>query len=153
VYLPPAPEHKAARAEVRERRKEGAARILVVDDEPAITDLLVDILVQAGHAADGFTNPREALKALRQEQYSLALVDLQMPEMPGEALVRAIHRLPPERRPLTVILTGRLDASESRFRRLGTFAWLTKPFSNQEVLAIAERGLAARASLPRKDGE
>ena len=122
---------------------------MVVDDEEAITDLLVDMLGQAGFEADGFTNPREAAKALRQQQYALAFVDLQMPEMNGEDFIEMVNALPPENRPLTVILTGRLDAFGKDYSGLNVFSTLPKPFETEQVLDIVDKALAAR---PRPDG-
>jgi len=144
VYLPAAPRRKTTRPEVEAKRKEGVSRIMVVDDEEAITDLLVDMLGQAGYEALGFTNPEEAAKALRREQYALAFIDLQMPEMNGEDFIEMVNTLPLEKRPLTVILTGRLDVFGKDYSNLNVFSTLLKPFETQQVLDIVDKALAAR---------
>jgi len=150
VYLPAARNRKTTRRVVEEGAKESVRCILVVDDEEAITDLLVEILDHHGYAADGFTDPREALTALSQRRYFLAFVDLQMPEMPGEDFIGRINRLPPEERPLKVILTGRLGSPREDHRQMDVFATLLKPFSSQQVLEIAKNGLSTRAAATRK---
>jgi len=151
VYLPAA--SRAARPKTEKKRKPGAFRILVVDDEEAITDLLVDILGQGGYDADGFTDPRHAVRAIARGDYSLAFIDLQMPQMMGEDFMDAINRLPGEKRPLKVILTGHMGVSQDDYERLGVFAVLAKPFASQQVLEIVERGLSAREKAFRGNGE
>jgi len=152
VYFPAASEVKPARRDLEGVRKEVVSRIMVVDDEEAITDLLVDILDHAGYSADGFTNPREAAEALRHEHYSLAFVDLQMPEMSGEEFMTAVNELPLERRPLKVILTGRLDVADEVFGRLDVFATLPKPFTAQQVLEVVERGFTKKSRSANHTG-
>jgi PAS domain S-box-containing protein len=152
VYFPPPSKGKPRRRQVETKRKELVFPIMVVDDEEAITDLLVDILDHAGYPAEGFTSPREAVKDLRHRQYSLAFIDLQMPEMTGEEFMSAVNDLPPERRPLKVILTGRLDVPDEVFGRMNVFAVLSKPFTSQQVLDIVERGLAERSTTAGRAG-
>jgi len=152
VYLPASSKRKTTRREVKEKRKEGVSPILVIDDEEAIADLLVDILVHGGYEAVGFTNPTEAVKSLRHQQYSLAFLDLQMPGMAGEDLMAKMNGIPPEKRPLKVVVTGRLDVSERDYTHLDVFATLPKPFSTQRVLEIVEKGLAG-ATYPASEGK
>ncbi|MDP2896701.1 MAG: PAS domain S-box protein [bacterium] len=148
VYLPAASRRKTTRQESEEKRKEAGPRIMVVDDEEPITDLIVDILGHAGYEADGFTSPQEAAKALRQEQYALAFVDLQMPDMNGEDFIKDVNSLPAPSRPLTVILTGRLDVFGKDYSGLNVFSILPKPFDTQQLLDIARKALTARTPPP-----
>ncbi len=142
IYFPRISDARAELPRIEKSQEGKVSRFLVVDDERPITDLLVSILAHGGHAADGFTNPKEALRALSHRQYAVAFVDLQMPEMRGEDFIEGINRLPPERRPLKVILTGRLETAQEDYGHLDVFATLRKPFSTQEVLRIAEEALA-----------
>ncbi len=142
VYLPAAEKRKTTPPKVAQKRKDSKSRILIVDDEEAITDLLVQILDRAGYTADGYTNPREAVSALDDGQYFLAFIDLQMPEMRGEDLMEAINQLPPDRRPLKVIMTGRLGTPEKEYERLQVFGVLAKPFGAQGVVEIVEKAAA-----------
>lgn len=153
VYLPAASRRGAPKPKSEQRRAEGVSRIMVVDDEEAIADLLVDILDRSGYSAEAFTNPQEAVKALGHEKYSMAFIDLQMPGMSGEDFVGRVDGLPPERKPVKVILTGRLDVSGKDFERLGAFATLAKPFTAPQVLEIVKRGLAQRTRLAGKNGD
>lgn len=65
-------------------------KILVVDDEPEITDSLVRILRLEGYEADGVTNPITALEMVKKDNYLVVISDIQMPEMRGTELLRAI---------------------------------------------------------------
>lgn len=151
-YLPVGSQRATIRPKVEAGEKE-VPRILIADDEEAITELLADILGQKGYASDAFTDPKEALKAIHQRRYSLAFVDLQMPEIRGEDFIGKINVLPPEKRPLPVVLTGRLDVSEKDFNGLRVFATLRKPFSTEELLEIVEKGLAVKAQAGKVKGD
>lgn len=65
-------------------------KILVVDDEPEITDSLVRILRIEGYEADGVTNPITALEMVKKDNYLVVISDIQMPEMRGTELLRSI---------------------------------------------------------------
>lgn len=65
-------------------------KILVVDDEPEITDSLVRILRIEGYEADGVTNPITALEMVKKDNYLVVISDIQMPEMRGTELLRRI---------------------------------------------------------------
>ncbi len=146
VYLTAAPEPRGDHP-AHEGRNKQASRMMVVDDDEGVADTVVDVLAAAGYSADGFTNPMEALGALRGAEYALAFVDLHMPEMRGQDFIEMVSTLPPETRPLMVILSGRPPAPEKDFDRLGVFATLTKPFTPEQVLGIVEEGLG-RKILP-----
>ncbi|MFQ5432137.1 MAG: response regulator [Nitrospinota bacterium] len=65
-------------------------KILVVDDEPEITESLVRILRIEGYDATGVTNPLTALEMVKKENYLIVISDIQMPEMRGTELLRSI---------------------------------------------------------------
>jgi DNA-binding NtrC family response regulator len=70
-------------------------RILVVDDNRDLAENLVEILEDAGFAADFFDDPATALHAAVPGRYGIALIDLRMPGMDGVELHRALKRLDP----------------------------------------------------------
>jgi PAS domain S-box-containing protein len=153
IFFPSISESKPAPKEVDRAQADDLARIMVVDDEKDIVELLLQVLPSAGYSADGFTSARDALDVLRRDDYSLAFIDLQMPDMTGRQFMQELNRLPLEKRPLKVILTGRLEHSHEDYAGLDVFATLRKPFSNADVLSIVERGLAAKASVARGAGK
>jgi putative two-component system response regulator len=110
------------------------AKILVVDDEPSIVDLLTRFLRREGYDVVTATNGREALECVQQEQPDLILLDVTMPELDGFAVCK---RLKEDERtaliPITM-LTG-LDDREHRTQGIeaGADDFLTKPFE-QSIL-------------------
>jgi PAS domain S-box-containing protein len=83
-----------------------SARILVVDDEPDIGDLLTDILEGDGHEAVSASSGREALEWLSGREVDLIISDLRMPDMDGPALYRALAERRPELLTRLVFITG-----------------------------------------------
>jgi two-component system, OmpR family, response regulator len=110
------------------------ARLLVVDDEPNIVELLSASLRFAGFEVATATNGQEALTTARTFRPDLALLDVMMPGMDGFELVRRL-RGEGARVPL-LFLTAR-DATEDKVTglTLGGDDYVTKPFSLDEVLA------------------
>ncbi|HJZ46935.1 MAG TPA: HD domain-containing phosphohydrolase [Roseiflexaceae bacterium] len=111
-----------------------SAKILVVDDEPSIVDVLTRFLSREGYSVVTASNGREALERVRQEPPDLILLDVTMPELDGFAVCQRIKE--DERTALIPItmLTG-LDDREHRTRGIeaGADDFLTKPFE-QSIL-------------------
>ena len=106
VRLPRTPAEAAERpaeAPVRGRR---AARILVVDDEPEVGQMLIDILERDGYRVDRANSGREALSRLRTSKVDLILSDLRMPDLDGPALYRELAAQRPELLSRIVFMTG-----------------------------------------------
>ncbi|HJQ25798.1 MAG TPA: GAF domain-containing protein [Blastocatellia bacterium] len=91
------------------------ARVLVVDDDDRVRDVLVGMLKLAGHAADFATNGREALGRLERESFDLVFTDLSMPDVDGWALAEEIRRRWPQLK--IVMVTGYAVQAESDRRR------------------------------------
>jgi DNA-binding NtrC family response regulator len=116
-------------------------RILVVDDEPAVRDLTVEILRRSGYKPHGVPTARHALDLLDEEQFDLVVSDVVMPEMTGVELLYELRRRRPD---LPVILmTGGSQEPErtSRAVELGAVGLLYKPFSTAELKDIVASAL------------
>jgi len=110
-------------------------RILVVDDEPSICTLLVDILREQGAIATYTCEPSEALKLLNRAAYDLVLSDLHMPGMDGFQLLDQIKRLVSA--PAVVMVTGCSEVSIAvEAMRGGAFNYITKPFHPEKVCDV-----------------
>lgn len=96
-------EDSVAERPARDRRR---ARILVVDDEPEVGQMLLDILERDGHQVDQAHSGREALARLADGEVDLILSDLRMPDLDGPALYRALAAQRPDLVPRLVFLTG-----------------------------------------------
>ena len=120
-----------------------AQRVLVVDDDPDLVDLLTDILksflrpLQVSSARNG----RAALEAIRRETFDLVLLDIRMPVMDGIETLRGIMSVTP-RLPVLMI-TGSDSASASEALRLGAFGYLPKPMDLRYVEHIVSAALGS----------
>jgi DNA-binding NtrC family response regulator len=99
------------------------ARLLLVDDEPALVDLLKKYLERLGYEVDARTDPAEALEQyeLNPESYALVLSDLTLPGMSGEKMIEHMQLRNPKMR--AIISSGYPYQPRSR-----QVAYLQKPF-------------------------
>jgi response regulator RpfG family c-di-GMP phosphodiesterase len=119
---------------------EQRARILVVDDEEAIREVLSDFLSMEGFEVNTASDGEKALAELSRAQYDLVLSDLKMPTMGGLELLQAIQRNMPS--VVTVIMTG-FGTVETAIGALkeGAYDYILKPFKVEEVVLTIRRGL------------
>jgi len=118
------------------------ARILFVDDDPMITQLIIDMLRLDGHDVDTAPNGITALQKVQTKRYDLILSDLHMPEMDGASLYRELMKRQAHPPGKIIFLTGTAGASEAH--RLVTetgLPLLRKPFSLIELLALVRKVL------------
>jgi DNA-binding NtrC family response regulator len=111
-------------------------KILVVDDEPAVRDLTVEILRRSGYNPHGVPTAQRALDLLEEEQFDLVVSDVVMPEMTGVELLYELRRRRPD---LPVILmTGGSKEPERTTKavEIGAVGLLYKPFSHAELTEI-----------------
>ncbi len=121
------------------------ARILVVDDEPAVVSLLVRALALSGFEAVSAHSGREALDTLARDNFDLLLTDLQMPGMRGDELqLRAIEAYPD----LAVMLvTAANDAHVAvECLKAGAYDYILKPFDVNDVGVRVHKALSRRAT-------
>jgi excisionase family DNA binding protein len=115
-------------------------RILVVDDEAAIRDLLSKTLALAEYDVDLAPDGRSALERLRIIPYDLLITDLKMPEVDGLTVIREARRLKADI-PVIIITGFSTEASAIEAVNLGVSGYLTKPFRVPRVLAAASKAL------------
>src|SRR5215813_6680495 len=115
-------------------------RILVVDDEASIRDLLSKTLALAEYDVDTAPDGRSALERLRLYPYDLLIADLKMPGLDGLSLIREAKRLKPDL-PVIIITGFSTESSAIEAVNLGVDGYLTKPFRVPQVLAAAARAL------------
>ncbi|HEY0823758.1 MAG TPA: sigma 54-interacting transcriptional regulator [Ramlibacter sp.] len=122
------------------------ARILIVDDDPALLRLLSLRLREEGHEAIPAASAEAALAQLDQALPQVLITDLRMGGMDGLQLFEAVHR----RHPLlpVLILTAHGTIPDAvRALQKGVFGYLPKPFEAQELMAEVGRALAASQAL------
>jgi excisionase family DNA binding protein len=119
---------------------EGRPRVLVVDDEATIRDLLSKTLALAEYDVDLAPDGRSALERLRIIPYDLLITDLKMPGVDGLAVIREARRLKADI-PVIIITGFSTEASAIEAVNLGVSGYLTKPFRVPRVLAVAAKAL------------
>ena len=116
------------------------ARILVVDDEKVIREILADFLTMEGYVVHAVEDGALALEELHKRSYNLVISDLKMPNLGGLELIQKIGE---ESIPvLTVIMTG-FGTVETAIEAMkkGAYDYILKPFKVEEVIHIVQRGL------------
>ena len=122
------------------------AKVMMVDDEPLMTDLIQAHLEEAGYANFVVTNdPREALELLRREEPGVLLLDLMMPQMSGFELLEAIRADRALRYTPVIVLTASTGAdAKLRALQLGATDFLSKPVDASELVLRVRNTLAFR---------
>jgi|SRR5215510_11165547 excisionase family DNA binding protein len=118
----------------------GRPRVLVVDDESTIRDLLSKTLALAEYDVDMAPDGRTALDRLRVIPYDLLITDLKMPGVDGLTVIREARRLKADL-PVIIITGFSNEASAIEAVNLGVSGYLTKPFRVPRVLAAASKAL------------
>lgn len=117
-----------------------AAKILVIDDEPVIVESVVRLCSSEGMEVDGVLDAKEALKKIERYNYELIITDIMMPEMDGFQFLSTIRRMNIQ---TPVIITTGYSTVENAVKSLseGAIDFLPKPFTFEELISCAQRGL------------
>ncbi len=122
------------------------ARLLIVDDQQANLDTLVEILSTAGYlAVTCVSDSREAVARYADLRPDLVLLDINMPHLDGFAVLAGLRAVDPGDEPVVLVLTGQADLA-TRVRALASGArdFIAKPFEVPEVLARIRNMLETR---------
>ena len=118
----------------------GRPKVLVVDDEPSIRDLLVTALALADYDVDVAADGLKALDRVRGDGYNLLITDITMPGVDGLTVINEARRLD-EKLPV-IVITGRpTEGTAIAAANLGVSGYLTKPFTVAQALKVANRVL------------
>ncbi len=129
----------------RERPGEGG-RILVIDDEPIIQEVLRDILSREGHALEAAPDAESGLLALERGEFDLVILDLMLPGLGGLEALREIKKRDPDQVVIMITAYGSVETAVQAMR-MGADDYLTKPFKNEDVLRTLRHGLSHRRLL------
>jgi len=111
--------------------------ILVVDDDPVIRDMMVDILSFEEYPVAVARNGREALEKLRGKESYLVFLDLMMPVMDGREFCQLFSADPSLRNRHKIVIMSAMDKM-SEAASLPTHATLPKPFSVDDVMRVMQ---------------
>jgi response regulator RpfG family c-di-GMP phosphodiesterase len=119
---------------------EDSARILVVDDEKVIREILSDFLTMEGFVVRAVEDGAAALKELQRRAYNLVISDLKMPNLGGLELLQKIAEL--NINVVCIIMTGfgTVETAIEAMKR-GAYDYILKPFKVEEVVHVVQRAL------------
>lgn len=127
-------------------------KILVVDDEPLLLDLLGHLLTRIGYQADRAHDSREAAGRLKDREYDLIFLDIKMPLMSGKEFYLKIKEHLPQTASRIVFLTADVSNAETLtfIKRTGNL-YLRKPFTIKEVGGLLQKFF--QTSIPLRPPE
>jgi CheY-like chemotaxis protein len=127
-------------------------RILVIDDEPPIAQLLEDVLTGAGHSVTIAMSGHQGVEMAALSEFDLVLTDLGMPDMSGWEVAGKIRSLHPEV-PVILVTGWGTTLSNDEVSRAGVTAVVHKPFEIHELIRAASSVLRERPRLAPSPGE
>ncbi len=119
------------------------ARILIVDDEFSVRDSLYNWFRKDGYEVTTAENATEALKALQDQRYEVALLDIKMPGMDGMELQEHIHRIDPQAAVIMITAFASVDTAVRALKQ-GAFDYVTKPIDPDELSHLVLRAVEQR---------
>jgi|LGVE01.1.fsa_nt_gb DNA-binding NtrC family response regulator len=116
------------------------ARILVVDDEKQVADVLVDYLSNLGYQTVAAYSGHDALSRFKDGDFQLVITDLKMPEMNGMDLLEMVKGW--DKRAMVIVITGygTIESAVEAIKK-GAYDFISKPFKMEELEIIIERAL------------
>lgn len=120
-------------------------RILIADDEPNIVLSLEFLMQRAGYAVEIVDNGEDALKRAAEDPPDLMLLDVMLPRLSGFEVCQRLRALPACRSLPIIMLTAKgRDSEVSKGLALGATAYVTKPFSVQDLVGQVKHILESR---------
>lgn len=134
VAVPAAVSGPAAQVPARHMAHPAAVRVLVIEDEPTVAQLVSDVLREEGHQVESVLDSQEGLARIARQPYDLIICDLRMPRLDGPAFYDALVRAgSPARRRILFITGDTLGPSTSEFLKSRKLPFLAKPFLVEEL--------------------
>ena len=123
-------------------------RILVIDDEASVRDLLLRVLANAGHEVTAVETGEAALMKLAKQPFDLLIVDKNLPGMSGLDVLRLVRTHYPRLRAI-MITAFPSSAAETTAKELGVHGYVTKPFGIVTIVAAVDAAIeAGHSGLP-----
>lgn len=123
-------------------------KILILDDEPDIVEVMVARLEAMGFPVVGFTKAQKALAELRKDNYSVLITDLKMPEMDGMEVLHEAKKIDPDIEVIIFTAYGSIEGAVQAIKE-GAHDYLVKPFEAIELLAKVEKAIEKRGLKQR----
>jgi DNA-binding NtrC family response regulator len=121
----------------------GGERVLIVEDEDLMRELLTKILASENYRIFDASSGEEALKLLQDQTYDLVLTDLRLKAMDGLQLLSEVRTLDPEMVVIVMTAYASVETAVEAMRK-GAYDYITKPFINDEIRVMLRRALDQR---------
>lgn len=119
------------------------ARLLAVDDQKVMRELIFGVLSEEGHEVILAEDGVEALEIAREQTVDMVLTDINMPNMNGISLVSKLRRLDSYKDiPMIMLTTESSDFKKDKAKRMGANGWLQKPFDPKRLIKAVNTCLA-----------
>ena len=128
--------------------KSEKSRILVIDDNPEIAQLIQDILKNEGHSVDPFPNGEEGINAFKSKKYDLVISDLGLPTISGWDVAKMIKEISPQT-PFLLVTGWGVQINDEDLIRYKIDFIITKPFDMLKLVEIVNQALASNKSLKK----
>ena len=119
-----------------------SASILTVDDSPSLRMAIRIALSGAGYAVTEAEDGVQGLKAATASRFDLIITDLNMPNMDGLSMIRALRKSPAQcGTPILFLTTESEDAMKQQAKAAGATGWLVKPFVPEQLTKVVRKVL------------
>ena len=119
------------------------SKILVLDDDPNIVEVIVTRLESMDFNVHGFTDPGKALDALRKDSYCVLVTDQKMPEMDGMVVLREAKKIDPDVEVIILTAYGSIEGAVRAIKE-GAYDYISKPFEPLELVTKIEKAIEKR---------
>ncbi|MCB4792811.1 MAG: response regulator [Elusimicrobia bacterium] len=120
-------------------------KVLIIDDEQGIRDLLKFLLQPKGFIVSDACGGIEGIEIFKKEVFDIVILDIHMPNMNGMEVLKVIKQIKPEQ--IVIITSSSSDSDfklESESTKLGVYTCLYKPFNTEEIIKIMQEALSKR---------
>ncbi|HLF87247.1 MAG TPA: response regulator, partial [Nitrospiria bacterium] len=115
-------------------------KVLVVDDDQEMCELIHDLLIEDGERVEITTNGKEVLRLVSDGDFDLVIIDLVMKEMNGLELFRQIKEIRPDTAVIIITAFGTIESAIEAMK-LGAYDYITKPFKNEEIKLVTQKAI------------
>lgn len=121
------------------------ARVLIAEDEANLVESLTFILAREGHEVFSVADGEAALRRLRSDPTDLMILDVMLPRLNGFEVLKAVRSDPDLQGLAVIVLTAKTQLHDRQLAEaIGVEAYVTKPFSNQDIVEQVRRLTATR---------
>lgn len=126
--------------------QEGKARILIIEDEEEVRQLLHDILIEQDHKVEIAVGGSQGLELFKTKDFDMVFTDLGMPGMSGWQVAEEIQRID-KKVPVAIITGWSVDLEESEMKEKGVNFIIQKPFQVDQISQLVRDGLQLKNKL------